>query len=346
MIFFGHILFFMFLTPFTLFAAPSAVVYAAGTYTDSSLDILLYADIIDCNLIGYGVKLGYNPTDLTVNTAVKNEDVWYLGEESSKQPYLNPDTTTAGEVVIIGGKLDVNNPMAGVTGDGILLGKISFSRNTSEIPVLSLTYGRSGIFKNFVTTEQVILDDQASGVIFDPIIPMVGGLSSTDTDKVVFFTCHNNENGTLLNKTCGGEWEYGGLGQIVGGNGNNIIVYRYDTAGDYTAHLTTAEAVSSIGVTAHIVETPLPLIDFATTVDTATVSLSVTDLDPNDSEVENVIVFWGDRYRDEYSLPATINHTYTRTGTSYHIRVKAVNIQGEEFNYTFISDEDLTVSIP
>ena len=54
----------------------------------------------------------------------------------------------------------------------------------------------------------------------------------------------------------------------------------------------------------------------------------------------------GDRYRDEYSLPATINHTYTRTGIDYHIRVKIVNTIGEEFNYTFTYDENLAVSIP
>lgn len=180
-----------------------------------------------------------------------------------------------------------------------------------------------------------------------PVIPiMLRGEHSTDMDRVMFFSCYNNINGTLENRDCEGDWNFGGLGQVVGGNGNNIIVYQYDSAGDYTATLTTADSVTSLDITAAIVETPLPIIDFDTSIATATVSLAITDLDPSDTAIESVIVYWGDRYRVEYNLPAAINHTYTRTGTDYHIRVKAVNTIGEEFNYTFRYDEDLSVSIP
>ena len=95
-------------------------------------------------------------------------------------------------------------------------------------------------------------------------------------------------------------------------------------------------------------KTPLPSIDFITLVDDNTVTLLVTDLDPTDADVESVIVFWGDRYRSEYIgiLPIDFEHTYTHTGTDYHIRVKTVTTNGEKFNYTFRNDEDLTVSIP
>lgn len=92
----------------------------------------------------------------------------------------------------------------------------------------------------------------------------------------------------------------------------------------------------------------LPAISFSTEVNSATVSLNISDLDPTDTDVDTVIVFWGDRNRTEYSgsLPATIEHTYTRTGTNYHIRVKTVNTGREEFNYTFMNDEYLTITTP
>ena len=83
---------------------------------------------------------------------------------------MDPDTSTTGEIVFIGGKLDINDPTAGVTGDKILLGHISFQRNNSNIPAFSLTYGRDGAYKNFVTTGNLILDDQVDGVVFVPVV--------------------------------------------------------------------------------------------------------------------------------------------------------------------------------
>lgn len=155
-------------------------------------------------------------------------------------------------------------------------------------------------------------------------------------------------------RVCTDEWDFGGVGGIVGGNGYDIIVYRYDEAGDYTASLTMTEqdsgtvATKSLMLTAEIVETPLPALNFVSSVASATVTLSITDPNSTDTDVESVIVFWGDRYRSEYigPLPTNIEHTYTRTGSDYHIRVKAILTDGGEFNYNFMADGDLTVSIP
>ena len=190
------------------------------------------------------------------------------------------------------------------------------------------------------------------------IHPGISALSSSDTDKVVFFDsnqslCFEMMAGSCIkeSRVCTGQWDFGGEGDIVGGNGHDILVFRYDEAGDYSANLTITEQESSttvtdnLTVTADILETPLPDIDFETIVDpaTSTVSLTIPDVD-----VDTVIVFWGDRNRTEYtgSLPATLEQTYTRTGTDYHIRVKTVTGTGEVFNYTFTYDEDLTVYIP
>lgn len=188
--------------------------------------------------------------------------------------------------------------------------------------------------------------------------PQLSALPSS-ADRVVFFdtspsVCYEMVNCVKEDRICSDTWDFGGDGGIVGGNGDDIVAYQYNTSGDYTVSLTMTEqdsdttATNNFTVTAEIVQTPLPSIDFATTVNTAAVSLSITDLDPNDSDVASVIVFWGDRYRTEetVSLPATIDHTYTRTGSEYHIRVKAIFADGGVFNYTFMADENLTVSIP
>ena len=202
-------------------------------------------------------------------------------------------------------------------------------------------------------------EDPCLDIDYLVINPHFSTLTSSDTDRVVFFnsnqaTCFEMVSCIKQDRVCTDEWDFGGNGDIVGGNGNDIVVYRYDAGGDYTASLTLTESVSgtpatwSLSVTAEIVETPLPALNFVSGVDVATVTLSITDPVSSDAAVESLTVFWGDRYRSEYIWPPSTNieHTYTRTGTDYHIRVKTMNVGGEEFNYTFINDEDLTVSIP
>ena len=72
----------------TLLAAPSVTVNATGIYTDTTLDIFLYADILECNLVSFGVKVVYNPADLTLVSAEKNGNDWYFGEVTNKLPYI------------------------------------------------------------------------------------------------------------------------------------------------------------------------------------------------------------------------------------------------------------------
>ena len=142
-------------------------VYGEGAYTESDLVVYIYADINSpTELRSAGVKLTYETAALTVDTAEKNDSDWFLGSES----YMDPDMSTAGEVVIILGKLDTGDATAGVSGDRVLLGKVRFNRTGSSTPfspTIGLDYGKrgpEGKFKNFVETDQAELDD--TGVNF------------------------------------------------------------------------------------------------------------------------------------------------------------------------------------
>lgn len=158
--------FFLVYNTSALFAAPSTSVYAVGVYDESTVDILLYADIRECSLISFGIKVRYIFSELSPVSVEKNENVWYLGTQENKTPYMIPDVSTAGEVVIIGGKLDTNNPTAGVAGSSVRLGSISFERISPDTPELSLRFGKEGYFKNFVSSTGLVLDDQVGGVQF------------------------------------------------------------------------------------------------------------------------------------------------------------------------------------
>jgi hypothetical protein len=142
-------------------------VYGEGAYTESDLVVYIYADINSpTELRSAGVKLTYETAALTVDTAEKNDSDWFLGSES----YMDPDMSTAGEVVIILGKLDTGDATAGVSGDRVLLGKVRFNRTGSSIPfspTLGLALGKVDPYANFVDTAEPtanVLDD--TGVNF------------------------------------------------------------------------------------------------------------------------------------------------------------------------------------
>lgn len=150
-------------------AAAAVTVYAEGAYTDSDLVVYVYADIDTDAICSAGVKLTYDNAVLTVATAEKNEDVWYMGDGSTNHPYMNPEDAGDG-VIVICGKLDTSAPTAGVIGDRVLLGKVTFTRNdggaTPPDPAVAEQYfgisvelGRGGDFANFVTTTGTELDD-------------------------------------------------------------------------------------------------------------------------------------------------------------------------------------------
>ena len=170
------------LTPVNLFA--DVDVYTECAYTESDLAVLIYADINSPTLLrSAGVKLTYDPLELTVDSAEKGP-LWLLGSE----PYMDPDTSTAGEVIIILGRLDTAAPTEGVSGERVLLGTVRFNRIGSTMsfsPTLGLDYGKrgpAGDFKNFVDTDDPanVLDDVS--VTFGSITVCERGDANADGD--------------------------------------------------------------------------------------------------------------------------------------------------------------------
>ncbi len=186
-------------------------VYAEGAYTRADLEVYIYTDIKKgVRLASGGVRLLFDPTQLAVIRAEKNEDVWYFSDGVKKSPYMDPDfKTTPGEVVFAVGKLDAKAPQAGVTGKRVLLGRVLFGPvSGSPMPpnpasyVLGMTHGRgdgTGAFENFVTVDKKMLD-KTGGVAFKPIIIHLrgdadgNGLLGTEDIKRMEKTIEKNDN--------------------------------------------------------------------------------------------------------------------------------------------------------
>lgn len=147
-------------------AAAGVAVYGLATCNGPTISVNLFADVTNSPLISFGVQLGYNPAILQLQSAVKNSALWYLSDGTNQIAYMNPDASTPGTVVIIGGKLDGLSPMQGVMGQHVLLGTVSFSRLTQMPVQFSLGFGRPQPFANFVTPLGDVLDPVPGGVTF------------------------------------------------------------------------------------------------------------------------------------------------------------------------------------
>ena len=173
---------------FALPAAAAVTVYAEGAYTDSDLVVYIYADIDTDAICSAGVKLTYDNTVLTVAAAEKNDDVWYMGDGTTNETYMDPEDVGDG-VIVICGKLDTADPTAGVMDSRVLLGKVTFNIVGAPIttPVadpeahfgISVELGRGGDFANFVTVAGTEIDD---AVVFDGAIVRERGDANASGD--------------------------------------------------------------------------------------------------------------------------------------------------------------------
>lgn len=152
-------------------AAPVVQVYGEATSSGPYVTVQVYADIASKPLVSFAVRVGYDPGILAVAEATHNAGVWYFFDGTNQVAYPKPDSSRAGEVVFVGGRLDARDPLAGVTGNHVLLGVVVFSRMTTDTPSFTLSLGRAGHFANFVTTAGIVLEAQTDAVSFESILP-------------------------------------------------------------------------------------------------------------------------------------------------------------------------------
>lgn len=164
----------------------AAEVYLEGAYDAQYLDVYIYANFSEPQVISYGVRLNYLPAELAVVSASKlsnlppgdptpytsNQTVWQLGTGPNKDNPAPDFTTSPGAVVFIGGILDESAPTAGVVNTTkVFLGTVRFGPGTGGVipaqPTLSLTYAKGNgndPYKNFV---QYVAGGPSGGVVLD-----------------------------------------------------------------------------------------------------------------------------------------------------------------------------------
>jgi len=151
-------------------AAAAVSVYGEASSSGPAITVNIFADI-PTPLLSFGIRVRYEARNVGVTAAAKNTAAWYFSDGKNPVPYLDPDTSTPGEVLILGGKMDGLNPLEGVTGRHVLLGSVTFARLAPATPQFSLDFGRPIPYANFVTTSGTVLDAAADGIVFGTVAP-------------------------------------------------------------------------------------------------------------------------------------------------------------------------------
>ncbi|MCX6925189.1 MAG: hypothetical protein NT154_18545 [Verrucomicrobia bacterium] len=150
----------------------SVNIYGETGSDGTNVTVHIYADLGTNSLVSFGVRLHYDASNLQLLAAAKNAAVWQLSDGRTIYPYADPDTSTAGEVILLGAKFDGLNPLQGVFGQHVLLGTVTFGRRSSAPPVFTLALGRPTNFNNFVTTSDTVLDASPGGIVLGDVVPL------------------------------------------------------------------------------------------------------------------------------------------------------------------------------
>jgi hypothetical protein len=135
-------------------------VFGEASSSGPEIRVNVFANITEPAIVSYSFKLFYPSRDLAVVAATRNDTVWSFHDGSRTVPYPAPETGTPGEVLFIGGRMDANNPRAGVTGNRVPLGSVVFRRTSANTPDFSMSIGRSGQFASFVAVNGTVLEAQ------------------------------------------------------------------------------------------------------------------------------------------------------------------------------------------
>lgn len=171
-------------------AAGAVDIYGEATTAGNLVTVNLYADIIKGPLVSFGVRLLYDPRQVAAGEATKNSSVWFFSDGKNRYPYRDPDLTTPGEILIVGGKLDGANPLEGVTGNHVLLGTAVFKSLTGVEPKFDLVMGYPLPYQNFVTAGGIVLDNIAGLIEFK-------GISPAPVESKVLLSLNRNTEGIL-----------------------------------------------------------------------------------------------------------------------------------------------------
>lgn len=148
----------------SLSAAPTVPLSGVATSDASEVILDVYADPGENELRSFGIRIHFNPADLTCSGAGHYDGLWFLsGEDGSHFTYGPPTEPAPGVVRLVGGRLGGSAPTTGNSGSRILLASLQFARLNGNAPQFHFSLASPPPFANFVSTSGHNLDSGVEG---------------------------------------------------------------------------------------------------------------------------------------------------------------------------------------
>ena len=170
-------------------------------------------------------------------------------------------------------------------------------------------------------------------------IPFPEITPSSDTSRIVVFdasryTCDELVYGVDVGQSCDYQWNFGGVGTIVGGNGNDYIVVQYDFPGIYDIILTVTEKNAGILSNSFFAKASAININSLDMFADFTPVVSGHTIKINKSFPANIVsveIFWGDRNIEVLNASQQANFSWTPN--------QETNLAGYKIHYGTLSGE-------
>jgi len=166
-------------------AAPAVMVRGLVTESSSEVILDLVADINPrIELRSFGLTVTYDPDVFAVSSMGRYDDLWFLSPDGgvTKLPYSDPAVLKPGLIELIGARFDGLAPDAGITGQQVMLGTLSFSRLKEGAPRFGFALARPEPFVNFAFKNGAPADENIAGLGDAPELAIQPPLIDEDDD--------------------------------------------------------------------------------------------------------------------------------------------------------------------
>ena len=145
------------------FAQPAVNVYGKVFYNTNVLVLNVFADS-SVQLRSFGIRLGFNTTNVVLETVAGNDPLWFLAAQPGLRSVYTPSQVAQNSVRIVGARFQGDQPTHGVTGNDLLLATLMFKRISSGLPSFQLDLAGPVNYASFVTTGGTNMDPDVYGL--------------------------------------------------------------------------------------------------------------------------------------------------------------------------------------
>ncbi len=147
----------------TAHARPPVIVSGKAYYDNKQLVLNVFADSA-VQLRTFGIRLVYNPNEVTRPAVFSNDALWFLSAQVGQRAVYSPTQLSENAVRIVGARFQGDDRGQGVTGQELLLATVTFLRASAVLPTFELALAGPKGYASFVTVKGENVDASVDGL--------------------------------------------------------------------------------------------------------------------------------------------------------------------------------------